>query len=171
MSLAWFVVSQTGKRAGSSVKLGAMRVSRPREIIVTCLLWYPHCPLSYRDLQEMMAERGPKLDYSTTARGALPYAPVLDERIRLEIRWPSRSSRVDETSVRVAGTRTCSYPAIDSAGNTIDFLLLPKWDLTAAKTFLQNIVRKAQIRWLPKADLLARCSSSIARSAWQPALD
>ena len=201
-----------------------------------------------------MAKRGLKLDHSTTARWVLLYAPVLNERIRLEMRWPNRSWRVDETYVRVAGTWTYLYRAIDSAGNTIDSLPLPKRDLTAAKAFLQsatlqvdgrrprvinvdghpaypgaieelkrsgelgrncrcrrapylnnileqdhrfkkrmissqwfrsvagalrtiagyeamNIVRKAQIRWLPKADLLAKRSSSIARSASQPDLN
>jgi transposase-like protein len=54
----------------------------------------------------MMAERGLKLDHSTIARWVLLYAPVLNERIRLEMRRPNRSWRVDETYVRVAGTWT-----------------------------------------------------------------
>ena len=106
-------------------------------IIVLCLRWYLRYPLSYRNLQEMMTERELTLDHSTTARGVLLYAPVLNERIRLEMRWPNRSWGVCETYVRVAGTWTYLYRAIDSAGNTIDFLLSPKRDLTAAKAFLQ----------------------------------
>jgi transposase-like protein len=92
-------------------------------IIVLCLRWYLRYPLSYRNLQEMMAEREEmmaerrlKLDHSTTARWVLLYAPVLNERIRLEMRWPNRSWRVDETHVRSAGTWTYLYWAIDSAG-------------------------------------------------------
>src|SRR6516225_8299140 len=123
-----------------------MRVSRSAlfrgrhfrdEIIVLCLRWYLRYPLSYRNLEEMMAERGLKLDHSTIARWVLQYAPVLNERIRAEMRRPNRSWRVDETYVRVAGTWTYLYRAVDSAGNTIDFLLSAKRDLTAAKTFLQ----------------------------------
>jgi transposase, IS6 family len=84
-----------------------------------------------------MAERGLAVDHSTIARWVLTYAPVLNERIRSEMRHPNRSWRVDETYVRVAGQWTYLYRAIDSGGNTIDFLLSPKRDLIAAKGFLQ----------------------------------
>src|SRR3954471_16388872 len=63
---------------------------------------------------------------STIARWVLHYAPVLKTRIRFEMRQPNRSWRVDETYVRVQGRWTYLYRAIDSAGNTIDFLLSPK---------------------------------------------
>jgi transposase, IS6 family len=77
------------------------------------------------------------VDHSTIARWVLRYAPVLNERIRSKMRHPGRSWRVDETYVRVAGQWTYLYRAIDSAGNTIDFLLSPKRDRIAAKGFLQ----------------------------------
>jgi len=89
-----------------------------------------------------MAERGLAVDHSTIARWVLTYAPVLNERIRSEMRHPGRSWRVDETYVRVAGQWTYLYRAIDSAGNTIDFLLSPKRDLIAAKGFLQLALRQ-----------------------------
>jgi IS6 family transposase len=57
-------------------------------------------PLSYRDLEEMMAERGLALDHSTIARWVLRYAPVLNDRIRSEMRQPNRSWRCDETYIR-----------------------------------------------------------------------
>jgi transposase-like protein len=60
------------------------------EIIVLCLRWYLRYPLSYRDLEEMMAERGLALDHSTIARWVLRYAPVLNERIRSELRQPNQ---------------------------------------------------------------------------------
>jgi transposase-like protein len=116
------------------------------EIIVLCLRWYLRYRLSYRNLQEMMAERGLKLGHSTTARWVLRYAPVLNERIQQEMRWPNRSWRVDETYVRVARTLTDLYRAIDSAGNSIDFLLSPKRDLTAAKAFLQSATSQVDPR-------------------------
>jgi transposase-like protein len=76
----------------------------------------------------------------------LQYAPVLNERIRSEMRRPNGSWRVDETYVRVAGTWTYLYRAVDSAGNTIDVLLSPKRDLTAAKGFLRLATRQAGAR-------------------------
>jgi transposase, IS6 family len=107
------------------------------EIIVLCVRWYLRYSLSYRDLEEMMAERGLSLDHATIARWVLRYAPILSQRIRLEMRRPNRSWRVDETYVRVAGRWAYLYRAVDSEGNTIDFMLSPNRDLTAAKHFLQ----------------------------------
>jgi hypothetical protein len=66
------------------------------EIIVMCVRWYLLYPLSYRDLEEMMAERGLTVDHSTIARWVLYYAPILNQRIRREMRPPNRSWRVDE---------------------------------------------------------------------------
>ena len=64
--------------------------------MVLCLRWYLRYSLSYRDLEEMMAERGLSLDHSTIARWVLRYAPILSRRIRCEMRRPNRSWRVDE---------------------------------------------------------------------------
>ena len=83
-----------------------------------------------------MAERSVEVDHSTIARWVLQFSPILNDLIRREMRRPNRSWRVDETYVRVAGRWTYSYRAIDSAGNTTDFLLSPNRDLTAAKGFL-----------------------------------
>jgi IS6 family transposase len=85
----------------------------------------------------MMVERGLSVDHSTIARWVLRYAPILNQRIRRHLRHPNRSWRVDETYVRVAGKWTYLYRALDSEGNTIDFLLSPHRDRVAAKYFLQ----------------------------------
>jgi len=106
-------------------------------MIVLCVRWYLRYPLSYRDLEEMMAERGVTVDHSTIAGWVLHYGPILNERIRREMRNPNRSWRVDQTYIRVAGQWTYLYRAIDSAGSTIDFMLSPKRDRIAAKAFLQ----------------------------------
>ena len=66
------------------------------------------------------------------------YAPVLNLRIRLEMRGPNRSWRVEETHVKVAGNWIYLYRAVDSAGETIEFMLSPKRDLIAAKLFLRS---------------------------------
>src|ERR1700688_4348226 len=88
------------------------------EIIVLCVRWYLRYSLSYRDLEELMAERGLSLDHSTAARWVLRYAPELSKRIRRHLRRPGGSWRVDETYVRVAGRWTYLYRALDSEGNT-----------------------------------------------------
>jgi len=132
-----------------------MRESRPAlfrgrhfrsEVIVLCVRWYLRYPLSYRDLEEMMAERFLSIDHSTIARWVVHYGPILNQRIRREMRRPNRSWRVDETYVRVAGKWTYLYRAIDSAGDTIDFLLSPNRDLIAAKGFLQLALSAGRTR-------------------------
>ncbi len=84
-----------------------------------------------------MTERGLSVDHSTIALWVLRYAPVLNQKVRHRVRHPNRSCRVDETYVRAAGKRTYLYRALDSEGNTIDFLLSPCRDRVAAKHFLQ----------------------------------
>jgi transposase-like protein len=72
-------------------------------IIILCVQWYLRYSLSYRDLKEIMAERGLSVDHVTIWRWIQRYAPVLNQRIRRELRHPNQSWRVDETCVRVAG--------------------------------------------------------------------
>jgi IS6 family transposase len=116
-------------------------------VIVLCLRWYLRYCLTLRDLEEMMAERGLSVDHSTIGRWVLRYAPELYKRIRREVRPAKRSWRVDETYIRVAGKWTYLYRAVDSAGETIDFMLSPRRDAIAAKHFLQLALwRTGQIR-------------------------
>ena len=84
-----------------------------------------------------MAERDLSVDHVTIWRWVQRFAPILNQRLRCERRRPNGSWRVDETYVRVAGRWTYLYRAVDSAGDTIDFMLSPKRDLTAAKLFLR----------------------------------
>ena len=113
------------------------------EIILVCVRWYLRYSLSYRDVEEMMIERGLCVDHSTIARWVLRYAPELNQRIRRELRYPNNSWRVDETYVRVAGRWTYLYRAVDSEGSTIEFMLSPNRDLTAAKHFLRLALSNA----------------------------
>lgn len=84
-----------------------------------------------------MAERNLSVDHVTIWRWVQRYAPILNQRMRCEMRRPSRSWRVDETYVKVAGNWSYLYRAVDSAGETIDFMLSPKRDLIAPKLFLR----------------------------------
>ena len=106
-------------------------------MIILCVRWYLRYSLSYRDLKEIMAERGLSVDHVTIWRWVQHYAHILNQRIRRELRHPNRSWRVDETYVKVAGKWTYLYRAVDSTGETIEFMLSPKRDLIAAKLFLR----------------------------------
>lgn len=108
------------------------------DIILLNVRWYCRYALSYRDLEEMMAERGIEVDHSTINRWVLKYAPELDKRIRPHLQSTNDSWRVDETYIKVKGQWKYLYRAVDSQGNTLDFLLRAKRDATAAERFLRK---------------------------------
>ena len=75
----------------------------PAEIILLCVRWYCRYGISYRDLEEMMDERGVAVDHVTLYRWVQRYAPELEKRVRWYQGYRSSSWRVDETYVRVGG--------------------------------------------------------------------
>src|SRR3954466_6573222 len=90
------------------------------EIILLCVRWYLRYSLSYRDLEEMMAERGLSVDHTTIYRWVQHYAPVLEKKCRAKLKQTNDSWRVDETYVKVKGQWMYLYRAVDSDSNTID---------------------------------------------------
>ena len=115
-------------------------------IIILCVRWYLRYRLSYRDVVEMMAERGRSVDHSTVWRWVQRYGPLLNQRLRRQLRRPNSSWRVDETYVRLGGRWVYLYRAVDSTGDTIDFMLSPNRDLIAAKHFLQLALSRTETR-------------------------
>ena len=107
-------------------------------MIVLCVRWYLRFSLSYRDLEELMAERNLSVDHTTVWRWVQHYAPKLNKRLRREVKPTNGSWRTDETYIRVAGRWTYLYRAVDSTGATIDFLLSETRDLGAARRFFQK---------------------------------
>jgi transposase, IS6 family len=97
--------------------------------------------LSYRDLEEMMRERGLSVDHTTIYRWVQAYAPELEKRIRPHLRPISDSYRVDETYVKVKGAWKYLYRAVDSTGQTINFMLSAKRDMKAAKRFFRKMLK------------------------------
>jgi transposase-like protein len=105
--------------------------------------WYLRYALSYRDLEEMMRERGLSLDHTTLYRWVQAYAPELEKRIRPYLRLTNDSYRVDETYVKIKGEWKYLYRAVDSTGQTIDFMLSAKRDAKAAKRFFRKMLKAA----------------------------
>ena len=111
------------------------------EIIILCVRRYLRYALSLRNLEEIMAERNVDVNHVTIWRWIQRYAPELSRRCRRELRRTNGSWRVDETYLRVAGQWTYLYRAVDSTGDTIDFLLSPTRDAGATKRFFQKALR------------------------------
>src|ERR1700719_682394 len=106
------------------------------EMILLAVGWYLRFSLSYRDVEELLAERGLRAGHVTVWRSVQRYAPALERRLRSRLNSTNDSWRVDETYIRVKGKWVYLYRAVDSTGATIDFLLSAKRDTTAAKRFL-----------------------------------
>jgi putative transposase len=112
-----------------------------REVILWGVRWYVAYPISYRQLEEMMDERGVEFDHSTLNRWVLKYVPLLEKQFRARKRPVGSSWRMDETYVKVKGVWKYLYRAVDKAGATVDFLLTAKRDRKAARRFSFKAIR------------------------------
>ena len=106
------------------------------EVILLGIRWYLRYALSYRDLEEMMLERGLHVDHTTIYRWVQRYAPELEKRCRPHLNTTTDSWRVDETYIKVKKQWVYLYRAVDSEGNTLDFFFSSTRDAQAAKEFL-----------------------------------
>ncbi len=111
-----------------------------RDVILWCVRWYVAYPISYRQLEEMMEERGVEVDHSTLNRWVVKYVPLLDQQFRPRKRPVGSSWRMDETYVKVKGRWKYLYRAVDKTGGTVDFLLTAKRDRKAALRFLRKAI-------------------------------
>ncbi len=114
-------------------------------LIVQAVSWYLRFPLSYRDMEELLLERGLEVDHSTVNRWVLTYAPVIERRLRSFRKPYCGSIRVDETYVRIRGKWRYLYRAIDKRGEAVDFLLTAKRDLDAAKRFFRKALKEGPL--------------------------
>ena len=113
-----------------------------KDIILTCVRWYVAYPLSYRQVEELMEERGVELDHATIHRWVLKYSPQLEEAFHPRKRPVGRRWRMDETYIRVKGEWRYLYRAVDKSGQTIDVLLTEHRDTEAALRFLTHAIRR-----------------------------
>jgi transposase-like protein len=113
----------------------------PVAIILLCVRWYCKYGISYRDLAEMMSERGVSVNPSTIFRWVQRYAPELEKRVRPYQGHHSGSWRVDETYVRVGGGWKYLFRAVDKHGRLIASMLAGGRDTGAAYRFLRKALR------------------------------
>jgi putative transposase len=112
----------------------------PQDIILMGVRWYVAYPLSYRHVEELMAERGVPVDHATIQRWVVKYSPQLEGAFHRRKRPVGRRWRMDETYIRVKGEWRYVYRAVDKSGQTIDFLLTEHRDTEAALRFLTQAI-------------------------------
>ena len=118
----------------------------PVDVIVLAVRWYLRFGLSYRDVEELLSERGVEVDHVTVYRWVLRFAPLLAEAARpcrhaIGDRW-----QVDETYVKVAGQWRYVYRAIDQFGQVIDVFVSTRRNATAAHRFFERAVGTTKVR-------------------------
>jgi putative transposase len=114
----------------------------PQEIILTGVRWYVAYPLSTRHVEELMRERGVHVDHSTINRWVIKYSPQLEDAFHRRKRPVWVSWRMDEPYIRVKGEWRYLSRAVDTHGQTIDFLLTEHRDTAAALRFLTHAIRR-----------------------------
>jgi transposase-like protein len=118
----------------------------PSDVIVVAVRWYLRFGLSYRDVEELLAERGVEVDHVTVYRWVLRFTPLLADAARpcrhaVGTRW-----QVNETYVRVAGCWRYVYRAIDQFGQVIDVFVSSQRDANAARRFFQQAIGATKVR-------------------------
>lgn len=115
-------------------------VHYPKSVILHAVFFYVHYAVSYRDLEEIMTERGVHVDHATLNRWVVKFAPLIADRARARKRPTASSWRMDETYIRVKGRWTYLYRAVDRDGQTLDFMLSERRDLAAARRFFRRAI-------------------------------
>ena len=113
----------------------------PKSIILQAVFWYLRYSLSYRDIEELMQERGVNVDHATIQRWVVKYTPLLEIELRKRKKTVGTSWRMDETYIKVKGKWHYLYRAVDKENNTIDFLLTKRRDQKSAKRFFNKAIR------------------------------
>jgi transposase, IS6 family len=146
----WVRVGSVAKFAVGSGRVDGMPITPtnpfkgrqyPGQVILLAVRWYLRYPLAYVHVAEILSERGLSIDASCIWRWVQSYAPELDKRCRPHLKATNKSYRVDETYIKVKGQDRFLYRAVDSAGQTIDFLLTARRDAPGAKRFFRKALQ------------------------------
>jgi transposase, IS6 family len=134
---------QAGLMRRRSRRVSALRSSFagfrfPPDVIMVAVRWYLRYGLSYRDVEELLAERSTTVDHVTVYRWVQRFTPLLIDAARPCRHVPSDRWFVDETYVKVAGRWVYLYRAIDQYGQVIDVLVAQKRDLAATRRFFMQ---------------------------------
>src|SRR6185503_13719933 len=110
----------------------------PAEVITLAVRWYLRYSLSYRDVEELLVERGVEVDHVTAYRWVQRFTPLLADAARFARHSPGDRWFVDETYVKVNGLWRYVYRAVDQHGQVIDVLLSARRDADAARRFFRR---------------------------------
>jgi transposase-like protein len=117
----------------------------PAEVIVVAVRWYLRFNLSYRDVEELLVERGVDVDHVTVFRWVQRFTPLLADAARFARHSPGDRWFVDETYVKVNGVWRYVYRAVDQYGQVIDVLVSTRRDAGAARGFFRRALSALKV--------------------------
>jgi putative transposase len=138
----------------------------PPEIIQHAIWLYLRFTLSYRDVEELLAERGLDVSYETVRRWVLKFGPAIARRPRQRRPRPSNRWHLDEMVVRIAGERMYLWRAVDDEGEVLDMLVQRRRDTRSALRLMRKLLKKQG--FMPKSlvtDKLLSYASAVPTSA------
>jgi len=112
----------------------------PKSVVLFAVFFYLRYPVSYRDLEEIMEERGVNVDHATLNRWVVKYSPLIAAKAQAKRRPTAISWRMDETYIKVKGKWMYHYRAVDRDGQTLDFMLSERRDKAAARRFFRRAI-------------------------------
>jgi transposase-like protein len=118
----------------------------PPDVIVLAVRWYLGFGLSYREVEELLADRGVEVDHVAVFRWVQRFTPLLAEAARPCRHAVGNRWQVDETYVKVAGQRRYVHRAIDQFGQVIDVFVSPRRDGRAARRFPERAISTTKVR-------------------------
>ena len=114
----------------------------PPEIIQHAIWLYLRFTLSYRDVEELLAERGVEISYETVRRWVLKFGPLIARKLRQGRPRPSARWHLDEMVVRIAGKRMYLWRAVDHEGEILDMLVQRRRDTQPALRLMRKLLKK-----------------------------
>ena len=114
----------------------------PPQIIQHAIWLYLRFTLSYRDVEELLAERGFEISYETVRRWVQKFGPVIARRLRRRRPQPSKRWHLDEMVVRIAGKRMYLWRAVDHEGEVLDMLVQRRRDSRAAPRLMRKLLKR-----------------------------
>jgi putative transposase len=123
-------------------RISFVRHSFPPDIIRHAVWLYLRFTLSYRDVEDLLAERGFDISYETVRRWVVKFGPLFARNLRQLRRQPSDVWHLDEMMISMRGRRMVLWRAVDSEGEVLDVLVQAKRDTIAAVRFMRKLLKK-----------------------------
>jgi putative transposase len=114
----------------------------PPAVIQHAIWLYLRFTLSYRDVEDLLAERGLDISYETVRRWVLKFGPAIARRLRQRRAKPSPRWHLDEMAVRIAGDWMYLWRAVDDEGEVLDVLVQRRRDKRAARRLMRKLLTK-----------------------------